>query len=288
MKTSAFYLIIAICWLSFAKTPIQAQEVQEDSAKTEYKLKPSLLRMENEKLAIGLDVVFTYKRDITVAYSSKKYDRIKSLDVSVDGTLLINPDQNPGTQKAEFFWGRLISLQDSAKIILGQRPIPGKDYGSLGLGLDLTYEANQNLTEQNLEGGAEFRYMNSSKIWMPVLHGTYRFVQPVASDIREALNEDKEMYQRLNLNLQWTILHEGILVHPEFNYFYNMNLSQAIENTGLDEGFHGSFTLGYVFEGSEKPILKYLKHIFLEYNNGQLPVYADDRETIEGGLSFSF
>jgi|AntRauTorcE11898_2_1112593.scaffolds.fasta_scaffold07535_2 hypothetical protein len=284
MRPLITFFIVSICNLSLASLAYA-----QDSSKPTFILKPGLVWMENDKPAIGLQVGLKYKDEKTIT-SDAAYPRIRSLDINMDGSLLINPDMNPNTQKADLFWGYLISFEKSEDITLGVQPESNKDFGSLGLGVDLIYEANQSFTEQNLEGGAELRFQNTSKVFMPVFHAAFRFVVPVVSDIRDVLNEDNELYQRLNLNLSWNIplfQQKRFIIAPEFNYFYSLNLAPAIENTGLNEGFHGKVNLAYAFEGVDKPVLRYMKHVFIQYNNGQLPVYLDNLESIEAGLTFS-
>lgn len=285
MKTSIILIVVSICNLSLVSM-VYAQ----DSTKPTYTLKPGVVIMENDKPALGLDLGFQYKSEKTIT-SESSYPRILSLDIDADGTYLVNPDFNPNTQKAAFFLGYLISFKKAGGITLGQVSESTKDYGSLGLGVDITYEANQRFTEQNFEGGAELRYQNTSNEYVPVLHLAYKFVKPIESDIREALNEDNELFQRFNVNISWNIPlfeQKRVFLAPEMNYFYSMNLDPAIESTGLNEGLYGSVLLGYSFESMDKPVLKYLKHLFIQYRYGQLPVYTNDRETIEGGLTFSF
>ena len=284
MKTFIILIAGSICNLSLVMM-IHAQ----NSGPT-FTFKPRVVLMENDKPAVGLDLGLEYKSEKTIT-SETTYPRILSLDIDAEGTLLVNPDLNPNTQKAAIFLGYLVSFKKAEGITLGQESGTGTDYGSLGLGADIAYEANQSFTEQNLEGGAELRYQNSSNVYMPVLHVAYQFVKPITSDIRDAVDEDNDLFQRLNLNLSWNIPlleQKRLFIAPELNYFYSMNLAPAVESTGLDEGLHGSLILGYAFEGMDNPILKYLKHVFIKYSDGQLPVYANDREIIEGGLAFSF
>jgi hypothetical protein len=46
--------------------------------------------------------------------------------------------------------------------------------------------------------------------------------------------------------------------------------------------------LGYVFGERDSGPLQFFEYIYLQYNRGQFPVYLDNRETIEAGISFRF
>ena len=108
------------------------------------------------------------------------------------------------------------------------------------------------------------------------------------SEFREELNADNNMFQRFEARAFWAIRLGQILLNPDLRYFRSLDLAPVLKENGLDEGFHSAISLGYVFEERESGPLQFFEYIYLHYNRGQFPVYLDNRETVEAGISFRF
>lgn len=252
-----------------------------------FSVKPNLARMENDKIGFGVDFELSSENEYTLP-SETGFPRYIELNMKLNGSILSKPKFNPNHQHLDIYFGYLVSFKKAQEIQLGQEPEPSPDYGSLGLGINANYEANQTFTEQNVEQGAELRYTNSSKKFLPVVELSYLFVIPYRSDFRDELNADTNMYQRFEARTFWAIRFGQFLLNPDFRYFRSLDLVAILKENGLDEGFHSAVSLGYVFGERDSGPLQFFEYLYLQYNRGQFPVYLDNRETIEAGISFRF
>ena len=250
-------------------------------------LKPGLAWMENDKPGFNVDFGVHYRKEYTIT-SETSYPRLLEIDLNADGSLLTRPGLNPKNQQIDLFMGYLVSFKKAQQLTPGQLPEPSKDYGSIGLGLNTNAEANQTFTEINLEQGLELRYVNSSSPYLPAVETSYLIVIPYRSQLRDDFNLENDVFQRFNARVFWVIRMKQFLLNPDFQYFRSIDLSPALEENGLDEGFHSAVLLGYVFEERESGPLQFLEYVYLQYNRGEFPVYLGNRETIEAGVSFRF
>lgn len=279
MKTTSLLLIILFGCLNL---PANAQD------ETSFSIKPGLVRMENEDFTIGVGFKGKIEREYTFT-SEYNFPRIVEIDFEADGTLLTKPEFNPNHQQANLFLGYLVSFKKAQEITLGnENQQASTDYGTLGLGITAGYEADQTFSEQIVEQGLELRYSNSSQLWLPTLELSYLFVKPFRSDIRDDLSVNPDFFRRYDVRVLWGITMKRFLLNPEFHYFKSLDLSAELDNAGLDEGFHSSVELGYMFADRESGFLQFFDYIYLQYNRGQFPVYLDNRESIEAGISFRF
>ncbi|NBC65310.1 MAG: hypothetical protein GVY07_06590 [Bacteroidetes bacterium] len=252
-----------------------------------FSVKPNLARMDNDKIGYGVDVEAAYEKEYTVP-SETGFPRFIEIDLSASASLLNKPSLNPNHQHVDVYLGYLISFKKAQDLTRGVEPGSSPDYGALGFGFNANFEANQTFTEQNFEQGAELRYTNSSRKFLPVVELSYLFVIPYQSELREELNQSTDMFQRLNARAFWAIRFGQFLLSPDFRYFRSIDLAPTLEENGLDEGFHSAVELGYVFRPRESGPLQFFEYVYLQYNRGQFPVYLENRETIEAGISFRF
>lgn len=278
-----FKFLLLITLLGCLHLPALAQEDE-----TSLSIKPGLVRMENEDLTIGVD--FNAKVERVYTFTSEyNFPRIIEIDFNAQGTLLTKPEFNPNHQQANFFLGYLVSFKKAQEITLGNEDQEeSTDYGTFGLGITAAYEADQTFSEQNIEQGLELRYSNSSQLWLPTLELSYLFVKPFRSDIRDDLSVNPDFFRRYEFRALWGIVMNRFMLSPEFRYFKSLDLSAELKDAGLDEGFHSSVELGYMFADRESGFLTFFDYAYLQYNRGQFPVYLDNRETIEAGISFKF
>lgn len=252
-----------------------------------FSVKPNLAQMENEKIGFGVDFEILSENEYTLT-SETGFPRYIEFDMKLNGSILSKPAFNPNHQHLDVYFGYLVSFKKAQELQLGQEPEPSPDYGALGLGINANFEANQTFTEQNVEQGAELRYTNSSKKFLPVVELSYLFVIPYRSDFRDELNADNNLFQKLEARAFWAIRLGQFLLNPDFRYFRSVDLAPVLKENGLDEGFHSAVSLGYVIGERDSGPLQFFEYIYLQYNRGQFPVYLDNRETIEAGISFRF
>ncbi|NBC27800.1 MAG: hypothetical protein GVY08_13130 [Bacteroidetes bacterium] len=243
--------------------------------------------MENEKLGVGADIEFKVNKEYTLT-SQSRFQRYIEFDLDAVGSLLYRPSLNPKHHQVDLFLGYLVVFEKTAGGDQLGQDIELKNYGSLSVGLNAAVESNQTLTEQNLDQGAELRYINESKPLVPIVELSYLFVLPYRSDFREELDTENNMFQRFEARAFWTILLGRFLLNPDFRYFRSSDLSATLKENGLDEGFHSAVSFGYVVGERDSGPLQYIDYLYLQYNRGQFPVYLDNRETIEAGIRFGF
>lgn len=276
MKITTLMIGVLICFIT--SIDLSAQSLS---------IKPGLVRMENEKLTVGVDFEANYQKEYVIT-SETDFPRLIQIDAKANGSILPKPKYNPKHQHLDLFLGYLVSFKKAQEIQLGVEPEPSRDYGSLGAGVTVNFEANQTFSEQNLKQGMELRYVNSAIPFLPVLETSYLFVIPLRSEFREELNQNNEFFQRFEARAFWAIRLNRFLLNPDFRYFKSVDLSPALDDAGLDEGLHSSVTFGYVFKDWNSGPLQFFDYVYLQYNHGQFPVYLGNRETVEAGITFTF
>jgi hypothetical protein len=249
-------------------------------------ISPELSRAETSDILYGLELKSQYRTEYTLT-SETGFPRLLQLDLRLDASVLSKPEFNPNQHNLDLFFGYLISFKKSQEIVLGRESEPSTDYGSLGIGITTGYDASQTFDEQYLEQGVELRYINSSFPVLPILEASYRYSKPLYSELRDDLDISRDFFRRFQFRFYWVMQYRWLLFNPEFTYFNSQDLNEALEDAGLESGFHSSLTLGYLnHEGNL--LFRWIDMIFVEYHYGQLPVYFNDRETIEAGITFTF
>lgn len=249
-------------------------------------LSPELSRAENGDILYGVELKSQYRTEHTLT-SETGFPRLLQLDLRLDASVLSKPEFNPNQHNLDLFFGYLISFKKAQEIVLDSEPEPSTDYGSLGLGITTGYDASQTFDEQYLEQGLELRYINSSFPVLPILEASYRYSKPLYSELRDNLDVPRDFFRRFQFRFYWVMKYRWLLFNPEFTYFNSQDLNEALEDIGLDSGFHSSLTLGYLNQEGNL-FFRWIDMIFVEYHYGQLPVYFNDRETFEAGITFTF
>jgi len=67
-----------------------------------------------------------------------------------------------------------------------------------------------------------------------------------------------------------------------------LNLSDELADRNIGDGFYTSVNIGYRLDSSERLLLNVFDFVYIQYNRGELPVYEDNRETLEAGVIFRF
>jgi len=156
-------------------------------------------------------------------------------------------------------------------------------HGFLGLGARGQYEASANLDEQAIAGGAELRYVDPLRWFLPSAVVTWQWVQPVRSEGREMLGVAVASHGRLVLQGYWLIgLGSRVRAEIDGTLFRAYGLEDALEATGWASGEYLAATLEYVTGARIGPV--YLGSVFVQYGTGQLPTDAKDRRAWTVGV----
>lgn len=256
---------------------------QDSDKKHEFNIKPAVLTDVDKRLVLGGKFDFKYKllnhellAENRGFVNSAKFD----IDFESAGSAITRPELSTEEQKAELKIGILSDFLKDQQY-----------YGAFFTGLRIFYEADQSFHEQHAAGGLEVRYTNNDRIFLfiPDVSASYNFVKPIRSDIREMVGEENDHYQRLDIKawFNWN-LSSHLLLSPQIRYFNSKNLNPLLAEQNLDQGLYGSIILGLALDKTDKRLLKHLGLLYLQYNRGQLPVFENDRQTLEFGLAFIF
>lgn len=256
---------------------------QDSDKRYEINIKPAVLTDVDERLVPGLKFDFKYQllnREFHAInrgfVNSSKFD----IDFEAAGAAITRSELSTEEQKAELKIGILSDFLKNQQY-----------YGALFTGLRIYYEADQSFHEQHAAGGFEVRYTNNDRffLFIPDVSASYNFVKPIRSELREMIEEKNDHYKRLDIKawFNWN-LSSHLLLSPQIRYFNSKNLSQLLSALNLDEGLYGSIILGLALDKSDKRLLRYLGLLYIQYNRGQLPVFENDRQTLEFGLAFHF
>lgn len=198
-------------------------------------------------------------------------------------------------QNAEAFLevGVSVSLSERAPIDLDDDPDDPDveafrfDYGFGGLSARLQYESNTDLTEHALVGGAALQWVDPARPWLPSLVVTGEAVRPVRSDIREALELDREVHGRIGLRGYWLVpLARSLQGELDTAYFWTTGLESLLREAGWDRGPYLSTGLGWILDrriGGEEWLL--LESISVSHAWGQRPTGPPEERGWMVGIS---
>ena len=259
----------------------------------EHNIKPALVTDINDNYMPGIDFDLSYRwvnnqdEDRDLPQGTFIIRAWPSLEFDATGTFTGKPDLNPKQQQLNLRFNYLFRLQRT--ITFGEDFRPETYFGTIFTGLNLKYEADQPFAEQHAAGGIELRYTNSANWYIPDLDASFNFVRPLRSELRRDIDEDLDVYQRIDFQFWWQLpIGNKINVMPKFRYFYSLNLSDELADRNIGDGFYTSVNIGYRLDSSERLLLNVFDFVYIQYNRGELPVYEDNRETLEAGVIFRF
>ncbi|TVP43889.1 MAG: hypothetical protein EA350_12790 [Gemmatimonadales bacterium] len=238
------------------------------------RLAPTLFQDGEGDRALGLRAsagVCRLEHDTRADFSRSTY-----LEGGVDVALPVSELRIPQNLTAGLGIGLSMSLARRAPLDLEADPDDPDarfydfNYGFLGLGARLGYETDPVWDEQGLTAGAELRWTDPVRAYLPSTAVTLEAVRPVRSGIRDGLGVDREPYARLALSGYWKLRATGPLeLGLDAGHFRSWGLDPALDGAGLDSG---SFLAGEVGWRVARPLGRLsLDALFLGYAWGQRP-----------------
>jgi len=143
------------------------------------------------------------------------------------------------------------------------------DFGFVALSSSAEYESSLGFSEQNLAGGAEFRY-GHLRGYIPSIVVSYDAVMPLESDTRQALGVDADLYWRWMV--QGYVYHQVGRVMGELEAAtYRANgLAASLDALGWDGGDYAVGTLS-VITGWEPLGVFTVDRVYVRYSDGRMP-----------------
>jgi hypothetical protein len=238
------------------------------------RLAPTFFRDGEGDRALGLRAsagVCRLEHDTRAAFSQSTY-----LEGGVDVAVPVSRLRIPQNLTAGLGVGRSISLARRAPLDLAADPDDPDagfydfNYGFLGVGARLGYEADAAWEEHGLSAGAELRWTDPTRAFLPSTVVTLEGVRPVGSEVREGLGLDRDAYARLGFSGYWRIPVAGpVQLVLDAGHFRSWGLDAALGQAGLDSG---SYLAGEVGWRLAHPVGRVsLDALFVGYAWGQQP-----------------
>lgn len=248
---------------------------------------PTLFQDGEGDRALGLRAsagVCRLEHDTRADFSRSSYAE-GGLDVTVPVSELRIPQNLTGGLGA----GLSISLARRAPLDLDADPDDPDarfydfNYGFLGLGVRLGYEADAVWDEHGLTAGAQARWTDPTRSYLPSTVVTLEGVRPVRSELREGLDLDRETYARLGLSGYWRLPVTGSLeLRLDAGHFRSWGLDAVLDEAGLGSG---SYLAGEVGWRMAQPMGRLsLDALFLGYAWGQQPTAVDEAKAWTVGV----
>ncbi|CAN5759774.1 hypothetical protein BH23GEM11_BH23GEM11_06150 [soil metagenome] len=214
------------------------------------RLAPAYFRDGEGDRALGLAAsagVCRLEHDTRADFSRSTY-----LEAGVDLAVPLTRLRIPQSLTARLGIGLSTSLARRAPLDLDADPdAPGAgfydfNYGFLGVGGRLGYEADATREEQGLTAGAELRWTDPTRSYLPSTVVTLEGVRPVRSEIREGLGVDRDLYTRLGLAGYWRLPVAGPLeLVLDAGHFRSWGLVAALDDAGLNSGSYVAGEVGW-------------------------------------------
>lgn len=229
----------------------------------------------------------------TLAWCRAAYDTRPRLPqatytgIEADGAVPFNNLKLPQNLNASVWAGRVISLTERAPDTGGDLDDTGSaflfDYGVMGVGVRLLYEAGSGFDEQAVAGAGELRWVHPNVPLAPSVVLSVAAVRPVASEIRDAVSASNEVHGRVAVKLYW-LVHLGGMFEAEVDgrWFHGFGMDDVVAATGLDTGAFVSGRLGAALGYAIGPVL--LERLWVSYGHGQQPTDAVERKAWTVGL----
>ena len=262
-----------------------AQEVCFDDRRV--RVGPAVFRDDDEKWALGARAsagVCRIEHDTRADFSRSVFG-----EGAIRATVPFSDLRLPQGMEARLGGGLSISLARRAPLDLDADPDdPDADfwafnYGFLGLGAHLGYEADAVWDEHGLVGGAELRWTDPRRSFLPSVVVSLQGVRPVGSALRESLDLERELHSRLSLAGYWGLPLPGPFeVALEAGHFRHWGLDGLLVDAGIDTGTHLATEIGWRVAQPMGPLK--LDALFVGYTWGQPPTSISEREAWTFGL----
>jgi hypothetical protein len=280
-----YIILCSMAILMLAHTgrlPVHAQDV-------DWSLSPALAQDDDGKLAIGLrwglDVSPQPRIRPALDFPSELWYELR-----LNGAVLSRADASVepvGRAMMDFGWRVSLSSQRPFDMQHPDRELQKFDFGYLFIGAQGRAEMDQPADEGIAGIAAVMNYRRMGlysglRPLLPNLTAGYAYIQPVFSEVFDALNEDKDPYRQLDLGAFWTFrsVYEttpgwfnNLRWMAGINYFRRFGLPGDTGDLIDESGFNYHLDLGYELSGMSR----YLNYIFVRYSDGTFPIFHEDR-----------
>jgi hypothetical protein len=145
------------------------------------------------------------------------------------------------------------------------------DRGIVGAAVRVSYEADRGFEEQALSLGADLRFVDVLRSYLPSLVFTFDLVRPVRSEVRDSLDADRESHRRFEGRAYWYhAFQQTVFVELDAGWFRAWGLGPELEEVGFREGGYLAPGAGYLLDAPLPGGLR-LRSLFLGYAHGQRP-----------------
>jgi hypothetical protein len=258
------------------------------------KLGPSLLRADGETTA---GVRLTYRWDNLEVNRSKRLPWTRSAGVTANLPATWDPDRNPESLRVELRGGAFLSLFNPPSP--PANPVPGERYGSWNYGYlsasaRVSVEAPQRLDRADLLAGVVLIYEHDQyqSLWfLPELRLAADRGLCAGCDLPQGVDRDRD-FTRLEGEADWFIPLDRVWMpdplrplwlRTGLRGFLTRGMGTALGAQRPDEGLERRVELAYRLDGS-----RWVHEVYLNWSDGHVPVFREDRQAWGGGLTFFF
>jgi hypothetical protein len=205
------------------------------------------------------------------------------VQTSVEGMVALADIRAPHQLKASAGLGLTMSLskENPAQGIEDDQYLFHR--GFFGVSARGVYEASTNFEEQAITGGAELRYVDPLRWYLPSLVIAGDFVMPIESESRDLLGVDNESFRRLMVRGYWLIpVGARITAEIDGSLFRTQGLEAAVRAIGWASGEAISASLAYGPLFTVRSIT--VESIWVRYATGQVPVNQTNQKAFTLGV----
>jgi len=239
----------------------------------------------NRSLAVAMSL-----SSCRAAYDTRpRLPRARYLGLHAGGTVPFTSLAVPPHLEARASYGSAICLceraPDDPRAPLDEAPEAyAFHYGYLGLGARVQYEASNDLDEQGIVGAVELRWVDPSRWILPSLVVSLDVVKPTRSEVRDALDLERDAHGRVSVRGYWLVPLGGPLsAEIEGAYFWGLGLDAALAAEGFDGG---RFLAGEMILGIDRAVGRLLiESIFVGYAHGRRPTAGEETRAWSVGVA---
>jgi hypothetical protein len=205
------------------------------------------------------------------------------LQASLEGLVPFSDIRTPHQVKASAGLGLTMSLSKENP----DTDIEANQYlfhrGFMGIAVRGVYEASTDFEEQAFTGGAELRYVDPLRWYLPSLVIAGDFVMPTRSASRDFFDLDGESFRRLLVRGYWLIpVGTRITAEIDGSFFRTQGLEAVLREIGWASGEAIAATLAYGPLFTVKAIT--VESLWVRFATGQVPVNQTNLKAFTIGL----
>lgn len=292
MRTRSFFLLVALL----------AASVPAYSAKSEFEIKPALLRSDLDnrflgaarfegkyayKPAMAANQLFTLEATTKGTLATDARAHGESLKADLTGLYFINLDPPPATEEAP--------EPGTRPDYVPPRPVLKPGFGGIALGFAAAFEADQPLENRQWAAGVRLNYTpsNAGLLSHPLVpHGwfDYRWVDETKAEIG-GVSAPRNSYGRFGLSLDWQwpvgawLAPAGSWLYPlklipNFQYYRSSEPSLSAPGSDLADAFYTAVSLDWPAPRT----WKWISAFRLTYADGRIPPATQIRQTVDFAL----